>query len=162
MPMNNQYQNNYMPYSPYGNYGGYYPYQQQRYEPQQQVQQMQNQFAGISGKFVPAVESITANDVPMDGSVALFPKQDMTEIYAKQWNADGTIRTMVYKPILDGQTSNLSSEDKKQGFATVEDVRTVFREEINGLYGKIEELEQSIGRSGSKTRTSTTKKESAE
>lgn len=160
--MNNQYQNNYMPYSPYGNYGGYYPYQQQRYEPQQQVQQMQNQFSGISGKFVPAVESITANDVPMDGSVALFPKQDMTEIYAKQWNADGTIRTMVYKPILDGQPSDLSSEDKKQGFATVEDVRTVFREEINGLYGKIEELEQSIGRSGSKTRTSATKKESAE
>lgn len=142
MPMNNQYQNNYMPYSPYGNYGGYYPYQQQRYEPQQQVPQMQNQFSGISGKFVPAVESITANDVPMDGSVALFPKQDMTEIYAKQWNADGTIRTMVYKPVLDGQPSNLSSEDKKQEFVTVEDVRTVFREEINGLYGKIEELEQ--------------------
>lgn len=162
MPMNNQYQNNYMPYSPYGNYGGYYPYQQQRYEPQQQAQQMQNQFSGISGKFVPAVESITANDVPMDGSVALFPKQDMTEIYAKQWNADGTIRTMVYKPIFDGHPSNLSSEDKKQGFATVEDVRTVFREEINGLYGKIEELEQSIGRSGNKTRTSATKKESAE
>lgn len=160
--MNNQYQNNYMPYSPYGNYGGYYPYQQQRYEPQQQAQQMQNQFSGISGKFVPAVESITANDVPMDGSVALFPKQDMTEIYAKQWNADGTIRTMVYKPIFDGHPSNLSSEDKKQGFATVEDVRTVFREEINGLYGKIEELEQSIGRSGNKTRTSATKKESAE
>ena len=151
-----------MPYSPYGNYGGYYPYQQQRYEPQQQAQQMQNQFSGISGKFVPAVESITANDVPMDGSVALFPKQDMTEIYAKQWNADGTIRTMVYKPIFDGHPSNLSSEDKKQGFATVEDVRTVFREEINGLYGKIEELEQSIGRSGNKTRTSATKKESAE
>lgn len=171
MQMNNQYPNSIynpqiQPYFQYGNYGGN-QYQQQRFEPQQQFQQQmqpvqQSQSTFINGKIVPSVDVINANDVPMDGSVAIFPKQDMSEIYAKQWNADGTIRTMVYKPILDGHPSNLSSEDKKQGFATVEDVRTVFREEINGLYGKIEELEQSIGRSGNKTRTSATKKESAE
>lgn len=76
----------------------------------QQFQQMQS---GINGKVVPAVENITANDVPMDGSVAFFPRQDMSEIYAKSWNADGTIRTIVFKPVLDGNPNNMPQAEEK-------------------------------------------------
>ena len=73
----------------YGQYNSYYPYQYQqpRYDLQQnqplfnQQQSIQpQQQAGLNGKVVQAVEQITANDVPMDGSVAVFPKQDMSEI----------------------------------------------------------------------------------
>lgn len=96
----------------YGQYNSYYPYQYQqpRYDLQQNqplFNQQQNiqpqQQAGLNGKVVQAVEQITANDVPMDGSIAVFPKQDMSEIYTKSWNADGTIRTIVYKPYTASQ-----------------------------------------------------------
>lgn len=33
---------------------------------------------GISGRVVPNPQSIAANGVPMDGSVAFFPMQDMS------------------------------------------------------------------------------------
>lgn len=173
MPINsNPYQNNmYNPqvqqFSPYGNLGAnYYPQQRQDpvQQPYQQVApqiQMPNQFS-LNGKIVPAMEVITANDVPMDGSVAIFPKQDMSEIYAKQWNADGTIRTVVFKPTLDGQANNLSSDNAKQDFATIEGVREVFREEMGELFGRIEQLEQSITKPTSKSRSSVVKKDGAE
>lgn len=129
--MNNQYQNMYNP-QPYWQYGNFNPVQ---YQPQVRMQQ-----PSINGKIVPSVDAINANDVPMDGSVAIFPKQDMTEIYAKQWNADGTIRTVTFKPIFDNEPSNLSNNSEKQEFATIDDVRTAFREEMNMLYDKIEQI----------------------
>ena len=74
-------------------------YQQSLQQPMQMNQQpMPQQIAGINGRIVQAVENINANEVPMDGSMAFFPKQDMSEIYVKGWNADGTINTIVYKP----------------------------------------------------------------
>lgn len=107
MPIPNQMYQPYSQQTMYGQYNSYYPYQYQqpRYDLQQnqplfnQQQSIQpQQQTGLNGKVVQAVEQITANDVPMDGSVAVFPKQDMSEIYTKSWNADGTIRTIVYKP----------------------------------------------------------------
>lgn len=68
-------------------------YQQSLQQPMQMNQRsMPQQIAGINGRIVQAVENINANEVPMDGSMAFFPKQDMSEIYVKGWNADGTIR----------------------------------------------------------------------
>lgn len=60
-------------------------------------QAMPQQIAGVNGRIVQAVENINANEVPMDGSMAFFPKQDLSEIYVKGWNANGTINTIVYK-----------------------------------------------------------------
>ena len=83
---------------------GYAPYlQQQRMQQQQDAMAQMNVFQqqmprGINGKVVQSVEMIMANDVPMDGSAAFFPMQDMSAILAKSWNADGTIRTIVYEP----------------------------------------------------------------
>ncbi len=34
-----------------------------------------------------------------------FLKQDLTEIYAKQWGADGSIKTVVYKPYTEPKNS---------------------------------------------------------
>ena len=50
---------------------------------QMNQQPMPQQIAGINGRIVQAVENINANEVPMDGSMAFFPKQDMSEIYVK-------------------------------------------------------------------------------
>lgn len=96
-----------MSYQQYGNYNPYIQQQrgyQQQEIPVQQYQPVQQQI-GINGKVIQTVENITANDVPMDGSVAFFPKNDLSEIYAKKWNSDGTICTVLFKPVLNNKST---------------------------------------------------------
>lgn len=50
------------------------------------------------GRPVSGEEEIKANEVPMDGTLCLFPKKDLSVIYAKAWNAQGTIDTVSYIP----------------------------------------------------------------
>lgn len=83
------------PYTPYP--------QQQMYMPQAQAQP-QPQPSGLSGRMVNRAEEITANDVPMNAPVSIFPKSDMSEIYVKSWNANGMITTAVYKPSVEAQS----------------------------------------------------------
>lgn len=134
----------------YGQYNSYYPYQYQqpRYDLQQnqplfnQQQSIQPQQAGLNGKVVQAVEQITANDVPMDGSVAVFPKQDMSEIYTKSWNADGTIRTIVYKPYTASQpdVANSSADMSKMKMGLSDEATEAFMARFDSLEKKFDEL----------------------
>lgn len=77
---------------------GYYGYQQ----PQQQK--------GITGRYVATAAEITPNEVAMDGSVSLFPTNDLSMIFAKAWRADGTIQTIMYKPV--AQEEKQSMDDR--------------------------------------------------
>lgn len=52
----------------------------------------------IFGKIVQNESQITPNDVPMDGTIALFPLQDFSKIIAKQWTPNGLIQTLEYSP----------------------------------------------------------------
>lgn len=52
----------------------------------------------IVGKIVQNESQITPNDVPMDGTIALFPLQDFSKIIAKQWTPNGLIQTLEYLP----------------------------------------------------------------
>lgn len=151
MPIPNQM---YQPYSQQtmcGQYNSYYPYQYQqpRYDLQQnqplfnQQQSIQpQQQAGLNGKVVQAVEQITANDVPMDGSVAVFPKQDMSEIYTKSWNADGTIRTIVYKPYTASQpdAANSSADMSKMKMGLSDEATEAFMARFDSLEKRFDEL----------------------
>lgn len=95
-PQMNNYGQQYNPQQPYmDRLAGLQQYQQTLQQPQMVGTQMSlpNQPIGLNGKMVDAVEQITANDVPMDGSVAIFPKKDMSEIYLKSWTPNGTIAT---------------------------------------------------------------------
>ena len=103
-------------------------------------QAMPQQIAGINGRIVQAVENINANEVPMDGSVAFFPKQDLTEIYAKSWNADGTIRTLTFKPVLNDKTDVLSGDTEKLEFDLSEKATEGIMAKLNELSEKIEQL----------------------
>lgn len=155
MPIPNQM---YQPYNQttatYGqNYNNYMPYQyQQRFEPVQQYQQPAQQMfnqqpfqqpqPALNGRVVAAVENITANDVPMDGSVAIFPKQDMSEIYAKSWNADGTIKTVVYKPYTATQpeVTNTMTDMSKLKIGLSDEYTAAFMERFDALDRKIDDL----------------------
>lgn len=151
MPIPNQMYQPYNQQTMYGQYNSYYPYQYQqpRYDPQQnqplfnQQQSIQpQQQAGLNGKVVQAVEQITANDVPMDGSVAVFPKQDMSEIYTKSWNADGTIRTIVYKPYTASQpdVANSSVDMSKMKMGLSDEATEAFMARFDSLEKKFDEL----------------------
>ena len=120
---------------------------QQAYNPMQNIQRFQQpeqMQQGIFGKVVQSQDSIVANDVPMNGSVAFFPKSDLSEIYAKQWSADGTISTMVFKPVQNDNTNKLSQETEKLKFDLSENVTEVFEKHFDTLFSKIEELEKKI------------------
>lgn len=54
--------------------------------------------AMIPGRLVANADEITPQEVPMDGSVSLFPQNDYSAIYAKTWTKDGTIATMKFIP----------------------------------------------------------------
>lgn len=52
----------------------------------------------LSGRVINNSNDITPQEVPMDGSVSLFPQQDYSCIYAKTWTKEGTIATMKFVP----------------------------------------------------------------
>ena len=151
----------------YGNYAPYQQIQQQRFQPQEQYQAMQNQQAiGLNGRIVQVVENINANEVPMDGSMAFFPKQDLSEIYVKGWNADGTIKTIVYKPQIDNksvQAVNSSFDTEKLKIDLSEQATADIMQRFDDLSAKIEQLESKVALGTQrKTSQSQSKKESDE
>lgn len=103
---------------PYINPYLYQQYQQPQYNNQYSSYQQQYQQPAqtMSGRIVNDFSEITANDVPMDGSQAIFLKRDGSEIQTRSWNANGQITTTSYKPILDdltAKTDNLPSNAEK-------------------------------------------------
>lgn len=68
---------------------------QQPYQPYQQpYQQMPTRMVPqISGRVVNSIDDITVQEVPTDGTMALFPSADGKCIYSKRWTPDGNIST---------------------------------------------------------------------
>lgn len=151
--MNMPYQQPMMNYTP--NYGTYQYNPMASYQRYQQPEPTQ----GISGRVVQAVETINPNEVPMDGSVAFFPKQDLTEIYAKSWNTDGTIRTLTFKPALNDKTGVLSADTEKLEFDLSEKATEDIMAKLNELSEKIEQL--SLGSQRKTPRTQSKESEKA-
>ena len=150
--MNNPYQGNYQPIqNPYMAQMGQY---QQNFQPQaQQMQQPQQQVQGLICKPVVDASNVSPNDVPMDGNAAVFPKNDFTEIYVKSWTPNGTIQTIVYKPVQNENQSENTNIPQMDFNALNEDVRAL-REDIKGVRDMIE---KSMSATTPKT-TSRTKK----
>lgn len=138
--MNNNYMSMQNPYADRMNF--LQNYQQSLQQPMQMNQQpVPQQTAGINGRVVQAVENINANEVPMDGSMAFFPKQDLSEIYVKGWNANGRIKTIVYKPYTESDGNNVSSPT-----TDIENTKFTLSDESTQLFlNKFEELSEKIG-----------------
>jgi hypothetical protein len=128
---------------------------QQRLAQMEQQYQQQNMFPAqisgnlmsVAGRVVDSFDSITANDVPMDNSGAIFVKRDNSEIQHRIWNADGTIKTTSYKPIvdvLDDKMVNLSSGETELKFALLDEVTEGIMNKFDEVMKKIDGLEKSI------------------
>jgi hypothetical protein len=148
--MNNNYMPMQNPYADRMNFLQNYQQSLQQQPMQMNQQPMPQQIAGINGRIVQAVENINANEVPMDGSMAFFPKQDMSEIYVKGWNADGTIKTIVYKPYTapkDNQTVNPMANTENAKFTLSDESTELFMNKFDELSEKIGQLENRFDKS---------------
>lgn len=88
----------------------------------------------LPGRVVNNSDEITPQEVPMDGSVSLFPQSDFSCIYAKQWGKDGTIQTVRYIP-------DQAQQANTPGSATDEQFNL-----INQRFDKIEKMLAGINR----------------
>lgn len=111
-PFNNNSYNN-----PYGNSLAQSPYGQVAYptigqpanvnlpyRPNDQYNPYVPQHKTLGGRIIEKDDEVTPNEVPMDGSIYLFPKSDYSCIQAKQWRNDGSgLDTIVYVPLMSDE-----------------------------------------------------------
>lgn len=140
--------------NPYQNYGQSIqnPYMAQigQYQPQIQTQaqpQQQSQQIGLNCRVIDDFNAIVANDVPMDENGAVFMKRDASEVQWRNWAANGTIQTTVYKPIQPENQSENANIQQTDFNALNEDVRAL-REDI---LARLDSIEKSVLTTPTKT-----------
>lgn len=136
------------------NFFNYSQYQQpnpylQRMENLQQFQQtlqptintqMPLQTFNPFGKIVENEDMVRVTDIPMDGNVYYFPKADGTEIYSKQFMADGRTRILTFKPVLVEQTEKNTENDLTGQFDGFKELLGGIQSEIQVINEKIDKL----------------------
>lgn len=135
-------------------------------QPTQMSGALQAQPPGLVGRAVNDFSEIKADDVPMNGTPAIFIKSDMSEIEVRVWCKDGLIRPTSYKPVVaseNSQATNTSGGTAEQGIGLSNELIGAFMGRFDDIVGRIEGLEKSMANLGlnqSNTRTNLkTKKE---
>ncbi len=118
----NYYMNNY-PYN--GNNSNQYIPQAQNYMPMNQPSPQL-----LNGKVVDSADVVRATEVPI-GGYGIFPKADLSEIYIKSWNNNGTTSIITFIPV----PSEAPVEVQQQDNTIIEILN-----KINNLEVKIDSL----------------------
>lgn len=121
---------------------------QQPYQPYQQpYQQMPTRITPqIAGRVVNSVDDITVQEVPTDGTVALFPSADGSCVYSKRWTPDGNILTMRFVPeAQEAQSKQPSQLD-------------VIDNRISDLFDVVERIEERLPYDVESKRTTTSRR----
>ena len=98
-----------------------------------------NQMSAL-GKMVDSIDVVKATDIPMDGNAYYFPKADGTEVYCKQWLQNGTTRILTFKPVLEDNLNNLSTDTEKLKIGLSDEVTDVFMKRFDELEKRINDL----------------------
>ena len=117
-----------------------------------------NQMSAL-GKMVDSIDVVKATDIPMDGNTYYFPKADGTEVYCKQWLQNGTTRILTFKPVLEDNINNVSSDTEKFKIGLSDEVTEVFMKRFDELEKRIDDL---MPKPTTKTTATRTKKETGE
>lgn len=139
------YQQPYQPMNPYQNFN--YPYswggvtpapqygasqQPAQYTPQsqpvQQPQQPQQQRKPLVGHYVASDSEILPSDIPMDGSMGIFPAQDGSCIYVRQIGGDFKMHQTKFVP------------EKAEPEASAPDIQSV----MNGFDKRLAAIENAL------------------
>ena len=139
------------------------PYQQQMYNPmapyQDRLAQLQAQYnqqppysqmvqqsqtVGLNGEVVDSIDVVKAKNVDMSGNVTFYPKSDMTEIYTKQLQADGTSRIVTYRAVQPEE----SKPEQAQQYVDIQTLNAMLgqlkAEILQGVGGGLSEIKQMI------------------
>lgn len=75
---------------------------QAQYQPQPSYNQTSPQYQtfGLNGEVVDSIDVVKAKNADLSGNVTFYPKSDMTEIYTKQMQPDGTSRIVTYRAVI--------------------------------------------------------------
>lgn len=65
--------------------------------------------AYLPGRVIASPEDVRASEIPMDGTVAVFPSSDYSYVLLKAWNSNGSIQTEIYQHV----NPNTTKEDTK-------------------------------------------------
>lgn len=138
-------------------YGNHFYGQPQRFQPMDQLgQQFNNQYMStiqqvntqmnLLGKSVDSIDVVKAMDIPLDGSVSYFPLTDGSAIVTKKLQADGTSKTVIYKPVEEskGDTKFLVMEDLENIINDINDMKDL-KEQFSSVKKDIKELKDKIG-----------------
>ena len=118
----------------------YYPnnfYQGYSYGNMYQPQQTQSAVPALQGKVVDSIDMVRVNEIPF-GGFGVFPKGDMSEIYVKSWNNNGTTQINTYKPI--------PAEEQKEIAVAKDELLekiNILNERLDALMGNISAKQQS-------------------
>lgn len=86
----------------------------------------------ISGRVVNSLDDITVQEVPTDGTVALFPSADGACVYSKRWTPEGNISTMRFVP--EAQEAQLQQPSPLD----------VINDRISDLFDVVERIEERL------------------
>lgn len=122
---------------------------QQPYQPYRQPypQMPTRMVPQIPGRVVNSPDDITVQEVPTDGTVALFPSADGKCIYSKRWTPDGNISTMRFVP--EAQPAQPSRLD-------------IIDDRISELFDVVERIEDRLPYDVETKRIATTRREAVE
>lgn len=130
--MMNYYNNNY----PYNYSFGVNPYlQQQPSYSYQQAPAAPNSANILNGKIVDSEDMVKATEVPI-GGFGIFPKADLSEIYIKSWNNNGTTNLITFKPYIPPSAEQNNNSNNLVDFAIVNEIL----EKVSALEGKIDTI----------------------
>lgn len=115
------------------------PYQDRLNQMQAQYNQQsiiqQNQPIGLNGEIVDSIDVVKAKNVDMSGNVTFYPKADLSEIYTKQLQSDGTSRIITYRAVqpekMQEATQQAISIDMLNGMLT--QLKQDLLQEISGI-----------------------------
>lgn len=114
------------------NYFNNYPYGYMNQYPQAASQYLtqsvppQSGLPQLNGKIVDSEDVVKATEVPI-GGYGIFPKADLSEIYIKSWNNNGTTSVITFRPILPEATISA-------------DTNTILLQKIEALEIKLDTL----------------------
>lgn len=144
---------------PMYNYGNPYGYQQpmMNYQPMDRLAQIQQNYAqtvpanyqqaqipqqpimGLNGEIVDSIDVVKAKNVDMSGNPTFYPKSDLSEIYIKRLQPDGTSRVMTYKLLQD------TAEDTQGQSVTPDILNSMFGQLRQDLLSEINGVKDLVG-----------------
>ena len=128
--------------------------QQQQFNQSQFSPQIQPHQMGLNGEIVDSIDVVKAKNVDMSGNVTFYPKADLSEIYTKQLQMDGTSRIVTYKAVNPVQEPHDGGEQNSVDTNAINSMLGQFKLDLMQEISDLKDMVNSISQSNQSQRTS--------